>query len=57
VMVAFAVVMSLRYYNHLARLIPPTLVWTVLAAFYLVLALPLTVTLLRPLWARASRPA
>ncbi len=57
VMVAFAVVMSLRYYDRLSRLIPPTLVWTVLAAFYLVLALPLTVTLLRPLWARATRVA
>jgi putative peptide zinc metalloprotease protein len=56
VMVAFAVVVSLRYYDRLSRLIPPTLVWTVLAAFYLVLALPLTVTLLRPLWARATRP-
>jgi putative peptide zinc metalloprotease protein len=54
VMVAFAVVVSLRYYARLSRLIPPTLVWTVLAAFYLVLALPLTVTLLRPLWARAT---
>jgi hypothetical protein len=49
--------MSLRYYDRLARLIPPTLVWTVLAAFYLVLAFPLTVTLLRPLWTRATRPA
>jgi putative peptide zinc metalloprotease protein len=57
VMVAFAVVMSLRYYHRLAGLIPPTLVWTVLAAFYLVLALPLAVTLLRPLWARSTRPA
>jgi putative peptide zinc metalloprotease protein len=57
VMVAFAVVISLRYYDRLSRLIPPTLVWTVLAAFYLVLALPLTVTLLRPLWTRATRPA
>ena len=57
VMVAFAVVVSLRYYDRLSRLIPPTLVWTVLAAFYLVLALPLTVTLLRPLWVRTARPA
>jgi putative peptide zinc metalloprotease protein len=57
VMVAFAVVMSLRYYDRLSRLVPPTLVWTVLAAFYLILALPLTVTLLRPLWTRATSPA
>jgi putative peptide zinc metalloprotease protein len=56
VMVAFAVVVSLRYYHRLSGLIPPTLVWTVLAAFYLVLALPLAVTLLRPLWARSTRP-
>ena len=40
-----------------AALAPPALVWTVLAAFYLVLALPLAVTLLRPLWARATRVA
>jgi putative peptide zinc metalloprotease protein len=57
VMVAFAVVMSLRYYDRLAGLIPPALVWTVLAAFYLVLALPLTITLLRPLWTRAGQTA
>jgi putative peptide zinc metalloprotease protein len=57
VMVGFAVVISLRYYHRLAGLIPPTLVWTVLAAFYLVLALPLAVTLLRPLWMRSTRPA
>jgi putative peptide zinc metalloprotease protein len=56
VMVAFAVVMSLRYYQRLSGLIPPTLVWTVLAAFYLVLALPLAITLLRPLWTRSTRP-
>ncbi len=54
VMTAFAVVMSLRYYDRLTRLMPPTLVWTVLAAFYLVLALPLTLTLLRPLWTRTQ---
>lgn len=57
VMVAFAVVVSLRYYDRLAGLIPPALVWTLLAAFYLVLALPLAVAVLAPLWARASRPA
>lgn len=56
VMVGFAVVISLRYYDRLSALIPPALVWTVLAAFYLVLALPLTVTLLRPLWSRARAP-
>jgi len=54
--VAFAVVMSLRYYHRLARLAPPALVWTLLAAFYLVLALPLAVQLLRPLWTRMYRP-
>ena len=46
--VAFAVVLSLRYYHRLAALAPPALVWTVLSAFYLVLALPLAVQLLRP---------
>jgi putative peptide zinc metalloprotease protein len=55
--VGFAVVMSLRYYHTLAALAPPALVWTVLTGFYLVLALPLAVGLLRPLWARVQRPA
>ena len=54
--VAFAVVLSLRYYPILSKLAPPALVWTVLAAFYLVLALPLAVQLLRPLWTRVYRP-
>jgi putative peptide zinc metalloprotease protein len=53
--VAFGVVLSLRYYHILARLAPPALVWTVLSAFYLVLALPLAVQLLRPLWTRVYR--
>jgi putative peptide zinc metalloprotease protein len=53
--VAFAVVLSLRYYPILAKLAPPALVWTVLSAFYLVLALPLAVQLLRPLWTRVYR--
>jgi putative peptide zinc metalloprotease protein len=56
VMVGFAVVMSLRYYHRLAAVAPPALVWTVLSAFYLLLALPLAVQLLRPLWTRAGRP-
>ena len=55
--VAFAVVLSLRYYHTLASLAPPALVWTLLAAFYLVLALPLAVQLLRPLWNRVYGPA
>ena len=54
--VVFAVVLSLRYYPILAKLAPPALVWTVLSAFYLVLALPLAVQLLRPLWTRVYRP-
>jgi putative peptide zinc metalloprotease protein len=53
--VAFAVLLSLRYYPTLAKLAPPALVWTVLSAFYLVLALPLAVQLLRPLWTRVYR--
>jgi putative peptide zinc metalloprotease protein len=51
---AFAVVLSLRYYHRLAALVPPALVWTLLAAFYLLLVLPLAAQLLRPLWARVS---
>jgi putative peptide zinc metalloprotease protein len=54
--VAFAVVLSLRYYHELVKLAPAALVWTVLSAFYLVLALPLAVQLLRPLWSRMYRP-
>lgn len=53
--VAFAVALSLRYYSRLLALAPEPLVWTVLAAFYLVLALPLTYQLVRPLWERARR--
>lgn len=54
--VGFGVVLSLRYYHRLVALAPPALVWTVLSAFYLVLALPLALQLLRPLWARVYRP-
>jgi putative peptide zinc metalloprotease protein len=54
--IAFAVVLSLRYYHTLVSLAPPALVWTVLAAFYLVLGLPLAAQLLRPLWARVYGP-
>ena len=54
--VAFGVVLSLRYYQRLAALAPPALVWTVLSAFYLVLAMPLAIQLLRPLWSRVYRP-
>ncbi len=53
-MVAFVVVLSLRYYRRLVALAPPGVVWTLLAAFYIVLALPLAVQLLRPLWLRAT---
>ncbi len=52
---AFGVLLSLRYYPILAKLAPPALVWTVLSAFYLVLAFPLAVQLSRPLWARGYR--
>ncbi|HEY5429264.1 MAG TPA: hypothetical protein VIK04_09110 [Solirubrobacteraceae bacterium] len=55
--VAFAVILSLRYCHRLASLAPSALVGTLLSAFYLVLALPLAVVLLRPLWSRVSRPA
>lgn len=54
--VAFAIVLSLRYYHALAALAPAALVWTLLSAFYLVLALPLAAQLLRPLWTRVYRP-
>ncbi len=56
-MVGVAVLLSLRYYDTLAALAPPALVWTVLSAFYLVLALPLALQLLRPLWTRVQRPS
>jgi uncharacterized BrkB/YihY/UPF0761 family membrane protein len=51
-MVAFAVLISLRYLHRLEALAPKALVWTLLAALYLVLALPLAAGLLRPLLAR-----
>lgn len=50
----FAVLLSLRYYHRLASLAPPALVWTVLAGFYLLLALPLATQLLGPLWSRGG---
>jgi putative peptide zinc metalloprotease protein len=50
--VGFAVLMSLRYYHRLAALAPPALVWTLFAAFYLLLMLPLAFQVLRPLWER-----
>ena len=56
VMVAFTVAITLRYYHRLAGLIPATVVWVVLVGFYCVVALPLAVTLLAPLWARVARP-
>ncbi len=54
--VAFTVMLSLRYYHRLTTLAPTALVWTVLAAFYIVLVLPLAISLLRPLWARVVAP-
>jgi hypothetical protein len=55
-MVLFTVAITLRYYHRLAGLIPASVVWVVLVGFYCVVALPLAVTLLAPLWARVSRP-
>jgi putative peptide zinc metalloprotease protein len=49
VTVGFAIAMSLRYYHRLVSVAPPALVWTLLAAFYVVLAIPLAVQLLLPL--------
>jgi hypothetical protein len=51
-----AVAPAYSAYHRLASLAPPALVWTVLSAFYLVLALPLAAGLLRPLWTRVYRP-
>ena len=48
--VGFAVVLSLRYYHRLVAVAPPALVWTLLAALYVVLALPVAVSLLRAVW-------
>jgi hypothetical protein len=48
--------LSLPYYNRLTRPAPTALVWTVLAAFYIDLVLPLAISLLRPLWARVATP-
>lgn len=47
--VAFAIAMSLRFYHRLVSVAPRAVVWTLLAAFYLVLALPLAVSVLAPL--------
>jgi putative peptide zinc metalloprotease protein len=54
-MVGFAVVMSLRYLHLLVAIAPPALVWTVLAAFYIVMALPVAAAVTRPLWRAAAR--
>jgi putative peptide zinc metalloprotease protein len=53
--VAFAIAMSLRYYHRLVLVAPRAVVWTLLGAFYLVLALPLALTLLAPLRQRRAR--
>jgi len=53
--VAFAIAMSLRYYHRLVSVAPPALVWTLLAAFYIVLALPPALQLVLPLRRRATR--
>ena len=53
--VAFAIAMSLRYYHRLVSVAPRAVVWTLLGAFYLVLALPLALTLLGPLRQRRAR--
>ena len=52
--VAFAIAMSLRYYHRLVSVAPRAVVWTLLAAFYIVLALPVALTVLAPL--RRRRP-
>jgi putative peptide zinc metalloprotease protein len=55
--VAFAIAMSLRYYHRLVSVAPRALVWTLLGAFYLVLTLPLALTLLGPVRQRRARTA
>ncbi len=57
VTVGFAIAMSLRYYHRLVSVAPPALVWTLLAAFYVVLAIPLAVQLLLPLRDRRAAGA
>lgn len=46
--------MSLRYYHRLVSVAPRAVVWTLLAAFYIVLVLPIALTVLAPL--RPRRP-
>ena len=53
--VAFAIAMSLRCYHRLVSVAPRAVVWTLLGAFYLVLALPLALPLLAPLRQRRAR--
>jgi hypothetical protein len=53
--VAFAIAMSLRYYHRLVSVAPRGVVWTLLGALHLVLALPLVLTLLGPLRQRRAR--
>jgi putative peptide zinc metalloprotease protein len=54
--VALAIAMSLRYYHRLVSVAPRAVVWTLLAAFYLVLALPLAFSVLAPLRQRRTGP-
>lgn len=48
----FAILVSLRYYDRLVAIAPREVVWTVLAAFYLLMFVPVIVAVGRPLLER-----
>jgi putative peptide zinc metalloprotease protein len=50
--IGFVILLSLLYYDRLAAIAPPEVVWTVLGALYLLLFVPVAFVLGRPLVAR-----
>jgi putative peptide zinc metalloprotease protein len=56
VAVGLAVVLSLRYYDRLVAIAPRGVVWGVLGAVYLLLAIPVLLMTVRPLAERWRRP-
>jgi putative peptide zinc metalloprotease protein len=55
VAVGFGVVLSLRYYHELQALVPKEAIWSVFGLFYLLMFLPVLVSLVRPLVERRRR--
>ena len=51
----FAIVLSRRYYSTLEQLAPKGVVWAALGSLYVMLFMPVVITLARPLWQRGAQ--